>query len=1825
MTASFDEAALRHWLVDYLVTNIGCSPDDIDFGASLKDLGVASRDAIVLSGELSELLDRPISPVECWQHPTINDLARFLTGSEPDFNVEPVSHQTLHSMGEPIAVIGLGCRFPGGIAGPQAFWQFLCEGRSAVGEVPPDRWAPFDDGSPEVAAALSGTTRWGSFLADIDAFDAEFFEISPSEAAKIDPQQRLLLEVAYEALEHAGLRADSLRQTETGVFVGACAGEYGYLAAADLSQVDAWSGTGAALSIIANRLSYFLDLQGPSVTVDTACSSSLVAVHLACQSLRTGESNVVIAAGVNLLLSPAVTRSFDQAQAMSPTGQCHAFDADADGFVRGEGCGAVVLKRLTDAVRDGDPVLAVVRGSAVNQDGRSNGLMAPNPAAQLAVLRAAYANAGVEPRQVDYVEAHGTGTLLGDPIEARALGRALGRARPQSAPLLIGSVKSNLGHLEATAGIAGFIKAVLAVQRGHIPANLNFRTPNPHIPFEELGLRVVDCPTVWPVTAAPRRAGVSSFGFGGTNAHVVLEQTPDPVSDTVGLPGSAGAVTTLVVWGKTAERVASTAGMLAQWMDGAGADVGLAEVAHTVNHHRARYPTFATVAACDREQAVGGLRALAAGRSADGVVAPHQGECRAGTVFVYSGQGSQWPGMGRQLLADEPVFAAAVAELEPIFVEQVGFSLQEVLSAGEPVVGIDRIQPVLVAMQLALTELWRSYGVQPDAVIGHSMGEVTAAVVAEALTPRDGLRVIATRSRLMSQLSGQGAMALLELDSESAEALIADYPEVTLAVYASPRQSVIAGPPGQVDAVIGAVAMQDRMARRIEVDVASHHPIIDPVLPELRTALADVRPRSPVFPVMTTTGAAPVFDADYWAVNLRTPVRFSDAVATAGVDYGTFVEVSPHPLLTYAISDTLGEVHHHSIGTLQRDTHDTFTFHTNINATHTVHPPKTDHPAGPHAVIPTTPWHHTSHWLATKERVDATRSAPKYGTLLGAHIAVATTPPVRIWQARLLPEAKPYPGHHRIHGVEVVPVSVLIQTLSAAASECGASASAAIRFQHPIVIDQPRVIQVVADGESVTVSSRTATEALPYHWVKHVTGRLAPLPDGCDTSGADVCETDDGLCETAAKEMGSAAELLEAWGIEGQPFAWSVEALRPTPGGLVAEVCSTEESTEALLDAAVHVARLVDGSNPRLMVPAAVESVWLSTSPSDRQGTVEVRRLAGDDDELVVDIAIKTPDGTICVDIRSLRYADMESEPAQAFGGDADPRSIAHAIDWQLWPENHDGPSAGAGTLAVVGADSAVSVELEKQLTQAGYISAGVGEARYVVYVAEPGLAGEDIDRAANLSSDVADLVRQLAGRHEQYPVTLWIITHGVREAVSSEALPHSSLWGLAAVIGAEHPELWGGLVDIPAGDDVGDCVVALSKVLPTSARCILALAGGEFLAPALVPISGEPVREPLRCRPDAAYLITGGMGALGLLMAEWLADRGARRLILAGRTPLPNRRDWDSTADPDVERKITAIRALERRGVSVDVAALDVAAPGAVQALLTRRDRDGAPPIRGVIHAAGVTESKLLTDTAEAVLQRVMWPKIAGAQALHRAFPPGRLDFFFLTASAGTVFGVPGQAAYAAANAYLDCLARTRQRQGCHTVSLDWAAWHGVGFGADAAVTVQELERLGSRPVTAEEAFAAWEYVDRYGLAQAVMAPMPSVESNGHRAAAASSPAWSQLSAEDLLRELENELRKILSRELRLPESEIDSDRPFAELGLNSVVAMSIRREVEQLAGIELSVTMLWNHPTIASLTTHLVRRLLPQDDSVADANGLPSSSSRVLEALFDSVESAK
>ncbi|MGV0908011.1 KR domain-containing protein, partial [Mycobacterium novum] len=1087
-------------------------------------------------------------------------------------------------------------------------------------------------------------------------------------------------------------------------------------------------------------------------------------------------------------------------------------------------------------------------------------------------------------------------------------------------------------------------------------------------------------------------------------------------------------------------------------------------------------------------------------------------------------------------------------------------------------------------------------------------------------------------SALMSRQAGAGAVALLELDAAAAQELLAGYPQVEVAGYLSPRQTVVAGLPSEVDAVIAVVAGRERFARRVNMEVASHTAFMDPILAELREQLADLVPSVPQVRFLSTVvdpaGPVPVLDADYWVANVRQPALVAQAITAAAREHGTFIEISPHPLLTHTIDENLEAIPHRSVATLVRDGDDTVGFHQHLNSAHPLKPRDLPHPPEPHPVLPTTPWRHTRHWLEIENSVSAAESAPRPGVLLGTHIKIGSTPTVHLWQARLAPESKPYPGSHRNNGVELVPASVLLQTLSEAAVEAsGQPAVSDIRFEHPIIIDRPRTVQVVADAESIAILSKAVTDDAGARWVKHLSARIAPRDESaCDgtkpmhKNGHAGTQFDDD----------AVTSLWLTWGSEGRPFDWSLRAGRSTPAELRADIeaaAAAQSGTVALLDAALHVARLVDDANPDLMVPASAHSIRLGEPPADGRAGVTVHRREGDDGELIVDIAVSTPDGECCVDIRSLRYTALETAAPTG-----DPSSIAHVIDWQPWeaaPQTPEQP----GTLAVLG-DGDAAEALRGGLVAAGHRCAGITDAQAVVYVAGSRPGETDLDCASRLVGEVSELVAQLAER-ENHPPALWIITQGVHEAGSDAAVRQSALWGLAGVIRAEQPQLCGGLVDLPE-DPVGIAggVAPLSAVLRTPAKSILVLRDGRFLAPTFTPISGPSQREPMVCQPDGAYLITGGMGALGLLMAGWLADRGARRLVLAGRSALPPRRDWDGDdVAPDLRRRIAAIRALERRGVSVDVAALDIGSREAVAELLARRDAAGAPPIRGIIHAAGITEGQLLTEVDDDRLRATMWPKIAGAQVLHELFPPASVDFFFMTAAAGAVFGVPGQGAYASANAYLDGLARARHRRGCHSVSLDWVAWKDLGFGAEAHVVLHELERMGSRPISPAEAFAAWDHVEHYDVAQAVMVPLPtegSVGKPGSAVADAGGPTrdWAQLPADEILSELEIGLRSILARELRMPEADLALDRPFAELGLNSVMAMAVRRDIEALVGLELSATMLWNHPTTAALAAHLTGKLLPQEDSGDDpaAAGaeLPESADSVLNELFDSVESA-
>ncbi|WP_141203165.1 type I polyketide synthase [Streptomyces griseorubiginosus] len=976
-----DAGAVRRLVVERIAEWTGTPAAEVPTDRPLADLGMASRDAVVLAGELSRLTGRELPATLLWEAPTGDALVAHLCDTAPRANPASVSTPgpgpasvstpgpgpasvstpgpgpaslaapVPAAPGEPVAVIGLGCRLPGGVHGPGDYWRLLTDGVDAIRRVPEDRWRDFGAFPPEDALP------YGGYLDDIAGFDADFFRISPREAAVMDPQQRILLEVVHETLAHAAVPAASLAGTATGVFVGVSAPEYGTLTGADPAAVDPWAPAGGALSVTAGRLSYVLDARGPSMAVDTACSSSLVAVHHACVSLRTGESDTAIAAGVNLLLSPAVTVAFRRAGALAPDGRCKPFSAHADGIGRGEGCAAVLLKRLSDAERDGDRVLAVIRATAVNSDGRSNGLLAPNPVAQQSLLTSAYVRAGLSPAHIDYVEAHGTGTPLGDPIEAGALSAVLGAGRDPDQPLLLGSVKSNLGHLESAAGIAGLVKTVLALHHDVVPPSLHCSEGSA---LDDVRLRVVSEGEPWPRYGGTATAGVSGFGFGGTNAHAVLEEwrpavlPPRPAEE----PGARLHVLSDV----DEERLRDTAARLADWLRTASAHP--ADVARTLAGRAGRGSVRAAVVARDRTELADGLDALARG---DTPGAPAKGPVVTGgrdlvgpgPVWVFSGYGSQWAGMGRRLLAEEPAFAAAVEKLDA----ECGLSLYERLASGCALDRLEVAQPVLFGLQVALAELWRSYGVEPAAVIGHSLGEVAAAVCAGALDASEGARIVGVRARLLSGLQG-GAMAVVDLEDGELGLLERDFPGVHVAVHSSPGQKVVTGEEPAVARFVRWLEGQGRAARSMRVAGAGHSPHVEPLLPELTTSLAGIGGRAPHLPVYSTVLDDPrddsVFDAAHWAANLRRPVRLDRAVTAAAADgHRVFVEISPHPVLARAVTDTApGAL---ALGTLRRDADGCADFLAHLGALYCAGG-RLPLPAGRVVDLPAPRWKHVRHW-----------------------------------------------------------------------------------------------------------------------------------------------------------------------------------------------------------------------------------------------------------------------------------------------------------------------------------------------------------------------------------------------------------------------------------------------------------------------------------------------------------------------------------------------------------------------------------------------------------------------------------------------------------------------------------------------------------------------------------------------------------------------------------------------------------------------------------------------------------------------------------------------
>ena len=1023
----------------------------------------------------------------------------------------------------PVAVIGMACRLPGGIDSPQHLWEALLRGDDLVTEIPADRWDADEWYDPEPGVPGRSVSRWGSFLDDVAGFDCNFFGMADREATAIDPQHRLLLETSWEAVEHAGLDPASLKGVQAGVFVGLTHGDY-ELMAADAGSIEGPYGfTGTTFSMASGRIAYALGLHGPAITVDTACSSSLVALHMACRSLHEGESALAIAGGASVILDARKFASGSAQGMLSPTGRCRAFDVAADGFTTAEGAAVVLLKRLPDALRDGDQILAVVRGTAANQDGRTVNIATPSFDAQVAVYRAALAAAGVDAGTIGMVEAHGTGTPVGDPIEYQSLAEVYG-----AGACALSSVKTNFGHAQSASGALGLMKTILALQHGVVPRNLHFtRLPDELVRIKS-ELFVPQEVTPWPTNGQqPRRAAVSSYGLSGTNAHVILEQAPvEHAGSTTAQHNGAEVDTTekpllVPVSSTSADELRRTSRRLADWVveraDDPKHHTSLSDLAYTLARRRGHRPVRTAVIASNPSELAEALREVADGD------APYQaavGQDDRGPVWVFSGQGSQWPRMGAGLLATEPVFAATVAEAEPLIARESGFSVTEAMSAPETVTGIDRIQPTLFTMQVALAATMKAYGVQPGAVIGHSLGEAAAAVVAGALSLEDGVRVICRRSRLMARIAGAGAMASVELPAKSvlSELAARGVEDVALSVVASPQSTVVGGATESIRALVAAWEQREVMAREVAVDVASHSPQVDPILDELAEVLADLTPKTPTVPYYSATlydpRDQPMWDADYWVNNLRHTVRFSAAVQAALEDgYRVFAELAPHPLLTHAVEQTARslDVPLAALAGMRREqvpVHGLRGFVSDLYNAGAAVDFSVLYPSGRLVDAPLPTWTHRR-LLLTRDGQESQAHghfAVSVHPLLGAHVRLREEPVRHVWEAEVGTAALPWLGDHQVHNVSAVPGAAYCEMALGAARKMFGEASEVrdIRFEQMLLLDETTPIGADASVRAPGVAEFLVETEEGGENVRHATAVLRAVEDDHPPTPRDI-------------------------------------------------------------------------------------------------------------------------------------------------------------------------------------------------------------------------------------------------------------------------------------------------------------------------------------------------------------------------------------------------------------------------------------------------------------------------------------------------------------------------------------------------------------------------------------------------------------------------------------------------------------------------------------------------------------------------------------------------
>ncbi|MFI9503781.1 SDR family NAD(P)-dependent oxidoreductase [Nocardia sp. NPDC052566] len=1712
------------------------SPADIDPGRAFRDIGFDSLTAIELRDRLTAATGLTLPATLAFDEPDAMAVAAFLhatlTGTVGDLAAS--AHATADPADDPIAIVGLGLRLPGGIGSPEEFWRLLQQGDEVIGPFPTDRGWPAD---------LDTDTRHGGFLDGAADFDAAFFGISPREALAMEPQQRVLLETAWEALERAGVDPAGLRGEQVGVFVGGAMQPYGMDANGAVPGAEGYLLTGTSLSVLSGRLAYVLGLRGPAVTVDTACSSSLVATHLAVRALRSGECSMALAAGVTVMATPIGFVEFSRQGGLSPDGRCRSFAADANGTGWSEGAGVLVLQRLSEALGQGREVLAVVRGSAVNSDGASNGLTAPNGPAQRAVIRRALADAGLRPAEVDVVEAHGTGTTLGDPIEAQAVLATYGQDRAQ--PLWLGSVKSNLGHTQAAAGVTGIAKVALALRHGLLPRTLHATAPSTRVDWTTGSVRLLTEAVDWPRAERPRRAGVSSFGMSGTNAHVIIEEAPAvaAASSAAEVPGPVP----LVVTGRTATALAAQAARLADHLAAgppvaaagipmaaaepptAGAGTLLAGVARTLATARTPHPYRAVVLAEDTADAVDRLRALAAGRP--GAVTGRAGE-PGRTVLVFPGLGTQWAGMGRELLATEPVFAARMADCAAALAPWVEWDLFEML---DEIDRLDVVQPVLFAVMVSLAALWESRGVRPDAVVGHSQGEIAAACVAGALSLADAAKVVALRGRVLAEeLAGRGGM--LAVDLGAAEVETGD--GCAIAVVNSADAVVLAGAPAALDERERHYRARGVRVRRLPGDYAIHTAHVEPIVPRVAGLLAGIPLRAPRIPWLSTVDVSWMSDAtgpDYWVRNLRSQVRFGDAVAAlAEAGYGLFVEVSAHPVLASAITRT----HHDAavVGTLRRDDGGSRRFARSLAEVFVCGGPidwARVLPDVPRIPVPTTVFESRRYWLtAGARRGDVTGAGltPAEHPILGAVVETPESGGV-VLTGRLSAEAQPWLADHVVGGARIVPGAALAELAVRGGDHVGLPVLDELVIAAPLTLSGAVVVQIVvgaaaADGRR-PVAVHARAEDGP--WLRHATGTLGaagPVP------------TAEAQWPPAGAEPLDVTDLyprLAAAGYEYGPVFRGVRTAWRRGADLFAEITLPDDTPvdgfavhPALLDAALHIAAWERTADDPVEVPFAWTGLAVHASGAR---SVRVRLGAGNA------LTVTDPSGAPV-----LTSAGLATRPLAASGRVVGAGRL-YTVDWV---------DAGfAADRPVSENSSGTSTSAHRDRT----------DWRYHLVP-----AGDDPRAACGATLDV---LRAFLEEEDATGVRLVVRTETADDPVAA------AVRGLVRSAQAEHP----GRILLAEGDPA-----TVASAAADAGEWEIAVRDGRVLVPRLVPVSADEAAQACAVDLTGTVVLTGGTGTLGAALAEHLVTvYGTRRLVLAARTADRATELRDRLGALGAEVRLVACDVADRTalaellGAAAPVAAVVHAAGVLADATLTGQDAAGLdavfrPKVDALSHLDDLTRPDavplIVFSGAAGVFGNAGQANYAAANAFADALIARR-----------RAAGAPGISL--AWGLWAD---RSAMTAGLSGADLGRLARHGVGPLATADALRLFDDALRSSPgllVPLSVSLPALRDAARAGTLPALLRGLAGPV---RRAVSAFVPA-----ATTDIAALADLVRRETADVLGLPEHAVESRRAFRDLGFDSLTAVDLRNRLAAATGLRLPATLVFDRPDADALTAHL------------------------------------